>query len=62
MTTQEIKGKLTAILSADVKGYNRLIAKDEAGTLQTLNTRKNTILQKGLPKNIVEFSHARRSF
>ena len=26
MTTQEIKRKLTAILSADVKGYHRLIA------------------------------------
>jgi hypothetical protein len=47
MTTQEIKRKLTAILSAEMKGYNRLIAKDEAGTLQTLNTRKNTMFQEG---------------
>jgi len=36
MTAQGVKRKLTAILSADVKGYSRLIAKDEAGTLQTL--------------------------
>jgi adenylate cyclase len=43
MTTQEIKRKLTAILSADVKGYTRLIAKDEAGTLQTLNTYKEVM-------------------
>ncbi|HUL22965.1 MAG TPA: tetratricopeptide repeat protein [Thermodesulfobacteriota bacterium] len=40
MTTQEVKRKLAAILSADVKGYHRLIAKDEAGTLQTLNIYK----------------------
>jgi hypothetical protein len=25
MTTQEVKRKLTAILSADVKGYSRLL-------------------------------------
>ncbi|HUL20634.1 MAG TPA: adenylate/guanylate cyclase domain-containing protein [Thermodesulfobacteriota bacterium] len=43
MTTQEVKRKLTAILSADVKGYHRLIAKDEAGTLQTLNTYKEVM-------------------
>ena len=28
--------KLTAILSADVKGYSRLMGKDEEGTLRTL--------------------------
>ncbi|HUL21552.1 MAG TPA: adenylate/guanylate cyclase domain-containing protein [Thermodesulfobacteriota bacterium] len=43
MTTQEVKRKLTAILSADVKGYHRLIAKDETGTLQTLNTYKEVM-------------------
>jgi adenylate cyclase len=44
MTAQEVKRKLTAILSADVKGYTRLIAKDEAGTLQTLNTYKEAMV------------------
>jgi len=29
--------KLTAILSADVKGYSRLMGTDEEGTLRTLN-------------------------
>jgi class 3 adenylate cyclase len=29
MTTQEVKRKLAAILSADMKGYNRLMVKDE---------------------------------
>ncbi|MCJ7782326.1 MAG: adenylate/guanylate cyclase domain-containing protein, partial [Desulfobacterales bacterium] len=43
MATEEIKRKLTAILSADVKGYSRLIAKDEAGTLQALNTYKEAM-------------------
>ena len=37
MTTQEIKRKLTAILSADVKGYSRLMGEDEEWTLRTLN-------------------------
>jgi adenylate cyclase len=32
MTTQEVKRKLTAILSADVKGYSRLMGEDEEAT------------------------------
>ena len=40
MTTQEVKRKLTAILSADVKGYSRLMSEDEAGTIRTLNAYK----------------------
>jgi TolB-like protein/class 3 adenylate cyclase len=38
MTTQEVKRKLTAILSADVKEYSRLMGEDEEGTTRTLNT------------------------
>ena len=34
MTTQEVKRKLTAILSADVKGYSRLMSEDEAETIR----------------------------
>jgi adenylate cyclase len=37
MTTQEVKRKLTAILSADVKGYRRLMGEDEVATLKTLS-------------------------
>jgi len=37
MTTQEVKRKLTAILSADVKGYSRLMGEDEDWTVRTLN-------------------------
>lgn len=40
MTTQEVKRKLTAILSADAKGYSRLMGEDEVGTIRTLNTYK----------------------
>ncbi len=43
MTTQETKRKLTAILSADVEGYSRLMQKDEVGTIQTLNTYKEVM-------------------
>jgi adenylate cyclase len=40
MTTQPVKRKLTAILSADVKGYSRLMGEDEKGTVRTLNAYK----------------------
>ncbi len=51
MTTQEAKRKLATILSGDVKGYSRLLAKDEDGTVRTLNAHKgvmaNVIQQHG---------------
>jgi len=43
MTTQEVKRKLTAILSADVKGYSRLMSEDEVGTIHTLNAYKEVM-------------------
>jgi adenylate cyclase len=43
MTTQEVKRKLAAILSADVKGYSRLMGEDEVGTIQTLNAYKEVM-------------------
>jgi adenylate cyclase len=43
MTTQEVKRKLTAILSADVKGYSRLMEGDEKGTVRTLNAYKEVM-------------------
>ncbi|HUL21262.1 MAG TPA: adenylate/guanylate cyclase domain-containing protein, partial [Thermodesulfobacteriota bacterium] len=53
MTTQETRRKLTAILSADVKGYSRLMGKDEPGTLQTLNTYKEVMA------NLIQHHHGR---
>ena len=51
MATQEAKRKLATILSGDVKGYSRLLAKDEDGTVRTLNAHKevmaNLIQQQG---------------
>jgi len=43
MTTQELKRKLTAILSADVKGYSRLMGDDEEWTVRTLNVYKDVM-------------------
>jgi adenylate cyclase len=43
MTVQEVKRKLTAILSADVKGYSRLMGEDEKGTVRTLNAYKEVM-------------------
>jgi len=40
MATQEVKRKLTAIPSADVKEYSCLMGGDEVGTIQTLNAYK----------------------
>ena len=36
MTTQTFARKLTAILSADVAGYSRLMQDDEGATVKTL--------------------------
>jgi len=43
MTPEKLKRKLTAILSADVKGYSRLMGEDEEGTVRTLNAYKEVM-------------------
>ena len=43
MTTEDVKRKLTAIFSADVVGYSRLMGEDELATVQTLTSHKETI-------------------
>ena len=43
MTTNEIKRKLSAILSADVAGYSRLMGRDEAATVRTLTAHKQVM-------------------
>jgi adenylate cyclase len=53
MTTQEVKRKLAAILSADVKGYSRLIREDELSTIRNLNTYKE------LMTNLIRQHHGR---
>jgi adenylate cyclase len=43
MTTQSFKRKLSAILSADVKGYSRLMGEDEDATVHTLKAYRELI-------------------
>ena len=43
MTKNGLKRKLTAILSADVEGYSRLMGHDEAGTIHTLTAYKEAM-------------------
>jgi len=43
MTAEKFKRKLTAILSADVKGYSRLMGEDEEGTIRTLKAYMEVI-------------------
>ncbi len=43
MAIDKVKRKLTAILSADVKGYSRLMGEDEEWTLRTLNAYKEVM-------------------
>jgi class 3 adenylate cyclase len=45
MTAEKFKRKLTAILSADVKGYSRLMGTDEEATLRTLQEYKEVMGQ-----------------
>jgi adenylate cyclase len=43
MTQENFKRKLTAILSADVEGYSRLMDEDEEATVRTLTAYRNAI-------------------
>ena len=49
MAEETFKRKLTAILSADVKGYSRLMGEDEEATIRTLTSYRelmSTLIQK----------------
>jgi len=49
MVTQDFRRKLTAILSADVKDYSRLMGADEGATVRTITAHRNvvaTVIQK----------------
>ena len=43
MEPESFKRKLIAILSADVKGYSRLMGEDEEGTIRILNVYMQVI-------------------
>ena len=43
MSTEEFKHKLSAVLSADVFGYSRLMRDDEEATIRTLTTYRKVM-------------------
>jgi adenylate cyclase len=43
MSTQDFKRKLTAVFSADVVGYSRMMGQDEAETVKTLEIYKGVM-------------------
>ena len=43
MSKKAFKRKLTAILSADVEGYSRLMGEDESATVKTLENYKGAM-------------------
>ena len=43
MAEERVERRLTAILSADVAGYSRLMAADEEGTLAALKTLRREV-------------------
>jgi len=45
VATQDFKRKLTAILSADVKGYSRLMGEDEEATVRTITAYREVITE-----------------
>ena len=57
MAAEDVKRKLTAILSADVQGYSRLMGGDEIATIKKITEYRKTmtslvIQMKILPKPI----------
>ena len=44
MTEEQVKRKLTAILSADVKGYSRLMEGDEEATVRTITAYREVMV------------------
>ena len=43
MAAEDFKRKLTAIVSADVKGYSRLMGEDDEGTVRTIKVYREVI-------------------
>ena len=43
MASQDFKRKLTAILSADVEGYSRLMGEDEEATVRTITAYREVM-------------------
>jgi class 3 adenylate cyclase len=52
MAEELTKRKLTAILSADVKGYSRLMEEDEETTIRTITEYKEIITRQATKSSI----------
>jgi adenylate cyclase len=62
MDTQGFKRKLTAIFSADVEGYSRLMGQDEETTVRTITAYREvmtTLIQQHSGK-VVDFPTSRQ--
>src|SRR5207248_6432180 len=51
VVTITMERRLTAILAADVVGYSRLMAKDEAGTLETMKAIRNELIERKIAEH-----------
>jgi adenylate cyclase len=51
MTTERVERRLTAIASADVVGYSRLMGLDEAGTRAALNSHRQNLIDPKLDEH-----------
>ena len=60
MAEKEFKRKLTAILSADVAGYSRLMAEDETATVKTIASYRKIMayLEKNYPGKIPDIQQS----
>jgi len=53
MATEGFKRKLTAVFSADIMGYSRLMGEDESATVKTLedyNYESDIFIEPGSPR------------
>src|SRR5882724_8313147 len=51
MVEERVNRKLAAILAADVVGYSRLMAADEAGTLAALKRHRETVFDPAVARH-----------
>ena len=56
MSGNDIQRRLAAILSADVVGYSRLMAVDEAGTLDRLKALRREVIDPLIARHTVASS------
>ncbi len=51
MADARVERRLAAILAADVAGYSRMMAQDEAGTLSALKTQRSELIEPTISKH-----------